>query len=77
MDLGIEDWKIDKESSGQIFLTSGCDIIQLTRTTDELSGECWFFDYNPADRPPVSAKLRIKNQNEAKKLIQELIEEHT
>ena len=77
MDLGIEDWKIEKESDGQIFLTSGHDIIQLTRSNDEFSGECWFFDYNPADRPPISEKLWIKNQNEAEILIQKLIEKHT
>lgn len=77
MDLRIEDWNIEKESSGHIFLTSGCEIIQLTRSNDELSGERWFFDYDPADHPPISEKLRINNPAEAEKLIQDLIEKHT
>jgi hypothetical protein len=76
MRLDTDAWSVEKEGEGQISITRDDDIIHVNRDDDDMTGERWYFDYEPADGSPVSEQFRVKDQTELSETIEMFIEKH-
>jgi len=76
MRLDTDAWSVERESEGQISMTRDDDVIHVNRDDDDIAGERWYFDYEPADDSPVSEQFRAKDEAELRETIEMLVEKH-